>query len=351
MMNPQTQTQPAHDAASWRNPQLRDALCKKCDADINAWWQLQASAPVPESKSSFPQEPLKLYALIDGGQLKSASFDIDAVCGALNLNLIKLYEETADREHADYGPLLVTIPTDNTLNTHKALRALTQGMVYGWTMMFFTARLRHVLLMEHLDRFRRATLPGEGELLFAYFDPRCFINLLQCAKPVTDAFVKPLTALAYWARSLALTTVKGENAQTIVEKGFMNFSPETIQALTDGAEADRVRNFVLNKGVDLNDFSPHLQYQIVAQLTQRATKHRLHEFETRCDYTRLGLSVTPLLDNIPEFKEAFNDENNPEAAFTQALLNISDATLMHYRNEGNKVLQELRQQFYQYLMK
>ncbi|MCY1337256.1 hypothetical protein D3C81_950940 [compost metagenome] len=296
--------------ADWRQAAFRGEFRQAMLADLQHWL---ASRAGPDAAPA--------YALIDAGQLHLTEADLEALLHKHRLAFEPLLRHTPEAQLESVGPYLV--PLGNA-DAH-GLGAIAGLMEYGWPVCFLSSRLPDFKLHSHLRGCLNGRLENGAPVQLRYYDSRVLPPLLATASDqVRGPLLAPLDAVAWWDRALRWQVTKGGNSsQFLPDTAAFELSDTLIEALGSAGEPDLILSLITeeNAAVDeLGALSPHLQYQIVAELVQRARAHGLTSKAAIHLFCSIGLRVCPTFDQaLPGVALALTSLRPKDEAFLEAV--------------------------------
>lgn len=296
--------------SDWRQAAFRGQFRQAMLADLQHWL---ASETGPDAAPA--------YALIDAGQLYLTEVDLEALLRQHGFAFEPLLRHTPEAQLESVGPYLV--PLDKA--TAHGLGAIAGLMEYGWPVCFLSSRLPDFKLHSHLRGCLNGRLENGASVQLRYYDARILPPMLAIASDdVSAPLLAPLDAVAWWDRTLHWQVTKGGNSpQFQANTAAFELSDTLIAALGIAGEPDLMLSLITEEDTtasELDALAPHLQYQIVAELVQRARAHGLTSKAAIRLFCSIGLRVCPMFDQaLPGVALALTSLRRKDEAFLEAV--------------------------------
>lgn len=294
----------------WRQAAFRGEFRRALLADLHRWLASKAGVDAPPA-----------YALIDAGQLHLTEVDLEALLRQHGSAFEPLLRHTPETRLESVGPYLVPLANADT----RALEAIVGLMEYGWPVCFLSSRLPDFKLHTHLRACLNGLLQSGAPVQLRYYDSRVLPPLLAtAAEQVRGPLLAPLDSVAWWDRALHWQVAKGGNSSQFQSENATFTLPDTlIAALGRTGEPDLILSLIAEENMmsdEVNALAPHLQYQIVDELVQRARMHGLTSKAAVLLFCSIGIYVCPTFDReLPGIAEALTSARPREEAFLEAV--------------------------------
>lgn len=296
--------------SDWRKAPFRGEFRQVMLADLQPWL---ASKAGPDGAPA--------YALIDAGQLHLTEIDLASMLRQHGFAFEPLLRHTPEATLESVGPYLVPLGKANA----PGLEAIAGLMEVGWPVCFLSSRLPDFKLHSHLRGCLNGRLENGAPVQLRYYDARVLPPLLATASDqVCAPLLAPLDAVAWWDRTLHWQVTQGGNGSPFQpDTAAFELSDTLIAALGSAGESDLILSLIAEENAaadELGALSPHLQYQIVAELVQRARAHGLSSKAGIHLFCSIGLRVCPTFDQaLPGVALALTSLRPKDAAFLEAV--------------------------------
>ena len=280
--------------------------------------------------TDHPDTPLYLYALVDAGQDKHAWHHFQRLCPD-RLPLL-----TAEASAlSDFSPHLLQMGVAARL-APEVIEALAKShATTAFTLLCSSATLAE--LHAHLAKFIDVQLPGNMEMVLAFWDPAILGTLIGQADddslhvpgPVLNPkqlpeFLKPVVAWWYCDREARWHRIEASHndASTTDEpaKAF-TLTQEQEDALVEASVPDQVLyHIALNRPHLFDEHLPHFKrYRFVRVVLAAARKLGLEGMRDLASFAALCLIYRQRIESDPEILQLLEQVQRKAISFDQAL--------------------------------
>ncbi|WP_160472345.1 DUF4123 domain-containing protein [Cupriavidus sp. SW-Y-13] len=319
--------------SDWREPVLRESFRAALRADLRHW--LKAIGPIPG------------YALVDAGQLHLTEVQLVPLLQTHALPFEPILRHTPEAGMEAVGPYLVEL--ENA--TADAVDAVVGLMEYGWVVSFLSSRLPLFKLHSHLRGCLNGILEDGAHVQLRYYDPRILAQLLQVAPDeIRTALTGPIDTFAWWDRQLCWQSRRGQDSSTFQSpQAALSLPDRLIRTVGQSAQADLTYSLILSElpmSDQMEALSPHLRYQIVAELLTRARGYGLMTQANLSLFCTLGLTISPTFDQVTStFKTVWANPAGADAVFAAAVDGLSATDWQAIDRLGQQERMAMRERF------
>lgn len=222
------------------------------------------------------------------------------LCQKANLEMISLFANTPEEDHASTGPHLIALPKSHSA---ELLNALAVQCAVNDALTLIACTQPVFRLVEHLQSWLNGTLEGGTEVLIRYFDPRIgfdFMGLLPDAE--RRAFLKPMRFWAGWNASFSPIVMPGSANPTAAPRAqTLPISKDMAIALGHVNTADLILGLITEEDLEdgeLDHIAPALQRHIAQRQLAQLRAAGLQDWADQRFWVGMGLRINPMLGDV-----------------------------------------------------